>query len=64
MKNPVIGVFGPVDADAEAVAAIARAGLGEMSGYAEVLGDEGVSVVAAYVWQQAEAGWPREPRGT
>ncbi|QPN68720.1 c-type cytochrome [Synechococcus sp. CBW1006] len=51
-------------ADAEAVAAIARAGLGQMSGYAEVLGDEGVSVVAAYVWQQAEAGWPREPRGT
>ena len=51
-------------ADAEAIAAIARAGVGQMSGYAEVLGDEGVSVVAAYAWQQAEAGWPREPRGT
>ncbi|MCT0226581.1 c-type cytochrome [Synechococcus sp. CS-1328] len=51
-------------ADAEAVAAIARAGVGQMSGYAEVLGDEGVSVVAAYVWQQAEAGWPKEPRGS
>ncbi|MEA5474242.1 c-type cytochrome [Synechococcus sp. CCY9201] len=51
-------------ADADAVAAIARAGVGQMGGYADVLGDEGVSVVAAYVWQQAQADWPRQPRDT
>ncbi|MCP9928900.1 c-type cytochrome [Cyanobium sp. CH-040] len=42
-----------------AIAAIAAAGVGQMSGYGQLLGDEGVAAVAAWVWQQAEAGWPR-----
>jgi len=43
----------------EAVATIAAAGVGQMGGYGDVLGAEGVERVAAWVWQQAEAGWPR-----
>jgi len=42
-----------------AIAAIAAAGVGQMSGYAGVLGEEGVAAVAAWVWQQAQADWPR-----
>lgn len=42
-----------------AIAAIAAAGVGQMSGYGEVLGDDGAEAVAAWVWQQAQAGWPR-----
>jgi cytochrome c6 len=42
-----------------AIAAIAAGGIGQMSGYGEVLGEEGTQVVAAWVWQQAQAGWPR-----
>jgi cytochrome c6 len=42
-----------------AIAAIAAGGVGQMSGYGEVLGEQGVRAVAAWVWQQAEAGWPR-----
>lgn len=42
-----------------AIAAIAAAGVGQMSGYADVLGEQGVGSVAAWVWQQAQAGWPR-----
>lgn len=42
-----------------AIAAIAAAGVGQMSGYASVLGDGGVQAVAAWVWDQAQAGWPR-----
>lgn len=45
-------------ASPEAIAAIAAAGVGQMGGYAEVLGDGGVTAVAAWVWQQAQAGWP------
>lgn len=45
-------------ASPEAIAAIAAAGIGQMGGYAEVLGDGGVTAVAAWVWQQAQAGWP------
>jgi cytochrome c6 len=43
----------------EAIAAIAAGGVGQMGGYAAVLGDGGPDAVAAYVWQQALAGWPR-----
>ena len=43
-----------------AIAAIAAAGVGQMSGYAGVLGEEGVAAVAAWVWQQAQADWPRD----
>ena len=46
-------------ASPEAIAAIAREGLGQMSGYATVLGDDGAEQVAAWVWQQAQAGWPK-----
>ena len=42
-----------------AIAAIAAAGIGQMGGYGEVLGEGGPEAVAAWVWQQAQAGWPR-----
>ena len=42
-----------------AIAAIAAGGVGQMSGYGGVLGDDGVEAVAAWVWQQAQADWPR-----
>jgi len=42
-----------------AIATIAAAGLGQMSGYGAVLGDAGVESVADWVWQQALVGWPR-----
>jgi cytochrome c6 len=42
-----------------AIAAIAAAGVGQMSGYGSVLGEEGTAEVAAWVWQQALAGWPK-----
>jgi len=43
----------------QAIAAIAAAGQGQMSGYASVLGEGGAEDVAAWVWQQALAGWPK-----
>jgi cytochrome c6 len=46
-------------ASEEAIAAIATAGRGQMSGYGSVLGDDGIRDVAAWVWQQALADWPR-----
>jgi cytochrome c6 len=46
-------------ASPEAIAGIAAAGIGQMSGYREQLGDAGVQAVAAWVWQQAQADWPR-----
>ncbi len=46
-------------ASEQAIAAIAAEGLGQMSGYGAVLGDQGSQDVAAWVWQQALAGWPR-----
>jgi cytochrome c6 len=48
------GINGPAD-----VARIAAAGKGQMSGYAKVLGDGGPEAVGAWVWKQAEQGWPR-----
>jgi cytochrome c6 len=42
-----------------AIAAIAAGGVGQMSGYGQVLGPDGSEAVAAWVWQQAQAGWPR-----
>ncbi|WP_396094858.1 MULTISPECIES: c-type cytochrome [unclassified Cyanobium] len=41
------------------IATIAAAGIGQMGGYGEALGDGGADAVAAWVWQQAQAGWPR-----
>ncbi|MCT0219780.1 c-type cytochrome [Synechococcus sp. CS-1329] len=46
------GISGP-----EAIAAIASAGLGQMSGYGEVLGPGGAEAVADWVWQQAQLNW-------
>ena len=42
-----------------AIATIAAQGRGQMSGYGAVLGDGGAEAVAAYVWAQAQAGWPK-----
>lgn len=41
------------------IATIADAGIGQMGGYGEALGEGGAEAVAAWVWQQAQAGWPR-----
>jgi cytochrome c6 len=46
-------------ASEQAIAAIAAEGRGQMSGYAAVLGEQGSQEVAAWVWQQALANWPR-----
>jgi cytochrome c6 len=46
-------------ADPAVIATIAAAGVGQMGGYAAVLGDGGPEAVASWVWQQATAGWPR-----
>lgn len=46
-------------ASPEAIARIAAAGVGQMSGYGEQLGEAGVEAVAAWVWQQAQTDWPR-----
>jgi cytochrome c6 len=43
----------------EAIARIAADGIGRMAGYRSVLGERGPEVVAQWVWQQAEAGWPK-----
>ncbi|WP_225867607.1 c-type cytochrome [Cyanobium sp. NIES-981] len=46
-------------ASEQAIAAIAAAGIGQMGGYGDVLGEEGVRAVARWVWDQAQADWPR-----
>jgi cytochrome c6 len=43
----------------EAIAQIASGGIGQMSGYGEQLGEEGVAEVSSWVWQQAQLGWPK-----
>jgi len=48
------GISGAAD-----VARIAAAGKGQMSGYGSVLGEGGPEAVGAWVWKQAEQGWPR-----
>jgi cytochrome c6 len=44
-----------------AIATIATQGIGQMGGYGQVLGPGGPDQVAAYVWQQALAGWTSQP---
>ncbi len=53
------GIEGPA-----AIERISLHGIGQMAGYEAVLGDSGAEQVAAWVWQQAELGWPklRPPR--
>ena len=46
------GIQGPLE-----IAMIATEGRGQMSGYGEVLGEEGADAVAEFIWQQAQEGW-------
>ena len=46
------GIEGPLE-----IAMIATEGRGQMSGYGEVLGEEGADAVAEFIWQQAQEGW-------
>jgi cytochrome c6 len=48
------GIEGP-----ELIATIAAAGIGQMGGYGEVLGEGGPELVGEWVWQQALANWSR-----
>mgnify|MGYP001334304461 CR=1 FL=1 len=41
----------------EAIAKIAREGIGSMSGYEEVLGKEGDKIVANWIWEQSQKAW-------
>lgn len=41
----------------EAIAAVASDGIGQMSGYGDVLGAEGVQQVSEWIWQQAQNAW-------
>ena len=43
--------------DPEAIARIAREGIGQMSGYGEVLGEGGDELVATWIWEQAQNAW-------
>ena len=43
--------------DPDAIAVIAREGIGQMSGYAEALGEGGDHLVAEWIWQQAQNAW-------
>jgi len=45
--------------DSAAIARIAASGIGQMGGYAAVLGDGGPEAVADWVWRMALDGWPR-----
>ena len=44
----------------EAIAKIARQGIGIMSGYEDRLGDNGDQIVANWVWEQAQKAWIQE----
>ena len=44
----------------EAIAKIARQGLGIMSGYEDELGENGDQIVANWVWEQAQKAWVQE----
>lgn len=42
-----------------AISLIAANGIGQMDGYADQLGPGGPEAVGRWVWEQAQAGWPR-----
>ena len=44
----------------EAIAKIARQGIGLMDGYKEQLGDNGDQIVANWIWEQAQKAWIHE----
>ena len=46
------GIEGPLE-----IAMIATEGRGQMSGYGEVLGEDGADAVAEWIWQQAQNDW-------
>ena len=41
----------------EAIAKVARIGIGSMSGYEEVLGKGGDKIVANWIWEQSQKAW-------
>ena len=43
--------------DPEAIAEIARVGVGSMNGYEKVLGVDGDKLVANWIWKQAQNAW-------
>ena len=47
-------------ASREAIATIASEGIGQMSGYGDQLGADGITEIADWVWQQAQLGWPKQ----
>ena len=46
--------------DPEAIAKIAREGIGIMDGYKDKLGDNGDQIVANWIWGQAQKAWVQE----
>ena len=44
-------------ASVDAIAQIAREGVGQMSGYGDVLGPGGDQLVAEWIWEQAQKAW-------
>ncbi len=46
--------------DPEAIAKIAREGIGIMAGYEDELGDNGDQIVANWIWEQAQKAWVQE----
>lgn len=44
-------------ASVDAIAQIAREGVGQMSGYGELLGPGGDQIVAEWIWEQAQKAW-------
>ena len=43
--------------DPQAIAKVAREGIGSMSGYKELLGEGGDQIVANWIWEQAQKAW-------
>ena len=41
----------------EAIAKVARLGIGNMSGYKEYLGEKGDQIVANWIWEQSQKAW-------
>ena len=46
--------------DPEAIAKIARQGIGIMDGYKEQLGENGDQIVANWIWEQSQKAWVQE----
>ena len=44
----------------EEIARIARLGIGSMSGYGQVIGEQGDKAVANWIWDQAQKAWVQE----